>query len=136
MPPYFHTTQFTVVFKVQYYVSIFQCVCHSKESVPSIRLCAKFCTMLIFYGVELLPPRSTPKVEDHPLSVIRYSLFSLLAANIHTWGPSHSGCVCLFVFLVEFFYFAAIEIKQKSHHVAYGNAATLQQLQHLIVYIS
>lgn len=72
MLPYFHTMQFNVIFKVQYYVSIFQCVHHSKESVPSTRLCVKFCTMLICYSVRLLPLRSSPRVEDHPLSDIRY----------------------------------------------------------------
>jgi hypothetical protein len=42
----------------------------------------------IFHGEELLAPRPTPKLEDHPLSAVRDCLFSLLAATIHIGGLS------------------------------------------------
>jgi hypothetical protein len=35
---------------------------------PDPRLCIVFRNMVIFYGEELLAPRPTPKLEDHPLS--------------------------------------------------------------------
>jgi hypothetical protein len=34
---------------------------------PGLRLRGHFCNELIFYGEELLAPRPTPKLEDHPL---------------------------------------------------------------------
>ena len=42
----------------------------------------------IFYGEELLAPRPTPKLEDHPLSAVRDWLFSLFAATLHIGGRS------------------------------------------------
>jgi hypothetical protein len=33
---------------------------------------------LIFYGEGLLAPRPTPKLEDHPLSAVRYCLFNII----------------------------------------------------------
>jgi len=38
--------------------------------------------MIRFYG-ELLAPRPTPKLEDHPLSVVRDCLFDIFAATLH-----------------------------------------------------
>jgi hypothetical protein len=40
------------------------------------------------YGEELLAPRPTPKLEDHLLSALRYSLFNMFAATLHIWRPS------------------------------------------------
>jgi hypothetical protein len=40
--------------------------------------------MVIFYGEELLAPRPTPKLEDHPLSAVRDCIF---AANLHIHRP-------------------------------------------------
>jgi hypothetical protein len=40
-----------------------------------------FITSLFFYGVELLAPLSTPKLEDHPLSTVRDCLFNIFAAT-------------------------------------------------------
>jgi hypothetical protein len=34
-----------------------------------------------FYGEELSTPRPTPKLEDHPLSAVRYCLFSTFLYN-------------------------------------------------------
>jgi len=39
-----------------------------------------------FYGEELLPPRPTPKLEDHPLSAVCNCLFNIFTANL--WGCS------------------------------------------------
>jgi hypothetical protein len=47
-----------------------------------------FLNNLSFYSDELLAPRPTSKVEDHPLSVVRDCLFSMFAATLHTWRPS------------------------------------------------
>jgi len=44
--------------------------------------------MIRFYGDELLAPRPTPKLEDHPLSAVRDFLFSISAATIHYGGRS------------------------------------------------
>ena len=38
-----------------------------------------------FYD-ELLAPRPTPKLEDHPLSAVRYCLFNIFAAALHIGG--------------------------------------------------
>jgi hypothetical protein len=35
-----------------------------------------------FYGEELLAPRPTPKLEEHPLSVVRDCLFKTFAATL------------------------------------------------------
>jgi hypothetical protein len=35
-----------------------------------------------FYG-ELLAPRPTPKLEDHPLSAVRDCLFNIFTATLH-----------------------------------------------------
>jgi hypothetical protein len=38
---------------------------------------------LIFYGEELLVPRSTPKMEDHPLSAVRGCFYNIIAVTLH-----------------------------------------------------
>jgi hypothetical protein len=43
--------------------------------------------MVIFYGEELLAHRPTPKLEDHPLSAVRDSLFNVFAATLHIRRP-------------------------------------------------
>jgi hypothetical protein len=40
--------------------------------------CVMFGNELFFYGEELLAPRLTPKLEEHPLSAVRDCLFSIL----------------------------------------------------------
>ena len=42
----------------------------------------------VFHGEELLAPRPTPKLEDHPLSAVRDCLFNLFAATLHIRGHS------------------------------------------------
>jgi hypothetical protein len=44
--------------------------------------------MVNFYGEELLAPRPTPKLEDHPLSAVRDCLFNIFAATLRTGGRS------------------------------------------------
>jgi len=44
--------------------------------------------MIRFYREELLAPRSTPKLEDHPLSAIYHCLFNIFAATLNTGGRS------------------------------------------------
>jgi hypothetical protein len=45
-----------------------------------------FRNMVIIYGEELLAPRQTPKLEDHPLSTVR-DLFNVFAATLHIHRP-------------------------------------------------
>jgi hypothetical protein len=49
------------------------------------RLHVRFRNKLVFYGEELLAPRPTPKLGDHPLSAVRDCLFNIFAATLHTW---------------------------------------------------
>jgi hypothetical protein len=46
-----------------------------------------FHNVIIFYGEELLAPRSTPKLEDHPLSALRDCLVNVFAATLHLRRP-------------------------------------------------
>jgi hypothetical protein len=46
-----------------------------------------FRNIILFYGEELLAPRPTPKLEDHPLSAARDSSFNVFAAILHNWKP-------------------------------------------------
>jgi hypothetical protein len=52
------------------------------------RLFVTFRSKLIFYGEELLAPRPTPKMEDHPLSAVRDWLFNIFGTALHIWRPS------------------------------------------------
>jgi hypothetical protein len=54
---------------------------------PGPRLLVVFRNKLIFYG-ELLAPRPTPKLEDHPLSAVRDCLFNIFAATLQNWRDS------------------------------------------------
>jgi hypothetical protein len=47
-----------------------------------------FRNKFIFYGVELLAPRPTPKLEDHTLSAVRDCLFNIFAATLQNWRES------------------------------------------------
>jgi len=44
--------------------------------------------MIPFYGEELLASRPNPKLENHPLSDVRYCLFNIYAATLHIEGRS------------------------------------------------
>jgi hypothetical protein len=54
---------------------------------PGPRLGEHFRNKLIFYGEELLAPRPTPKLEDHPLSAV----CDCFAATLHTWWARPSN---------------------------------------------
>jgi hypothetical protein len=56
----------------------------SQRISPRPRSCIVFRNMVLFYGEELLAPRPTPKLEDHPLSAIRDCIF---AATLHIYRP-------------------------------------------------
>ena len=47
-----------------------------------------FLNMISFYGEELLAPRSTPNLEDHPLSAVRGCFFNIFVATLHIGGRS------------------------------------------------
>jgi hypothetical protein len=51
-------------------------------------VCEYFATKIRFHGQELLAPRPTPKLEDHPLSAVRDCLFNIFTATLHTGGRS------------------------------------------------
>jgi hypothetical protein len=55
---------------------------------PGSRLFVIFHNKLTFCGEELLALRSTPKLEDYPLSAVRHCLFNIFAATLHIWRPS------------------------------------------------
>jgi hypothetical protein len=47
-----------------------------------------FRNIVSFCGEELLAPRATPKLVDHPLSSVRDFLFNILAFTLHIGGRS------------------------------------------------
>jgi hypothetical protein len=51
-------------------------------------VCEYFVTKIRFHGQELLAPSPTPKLEDHPLSVVRDCLFNIFAATLHIGSRS------------------------------------------------
>jgi hypothetical protein len=57
----------------------------SPEEASLLRI---FLNILFFHGEELLGPRTTPKLEDYPLSAVRNCLLNLFAATLHIGGRS------------------------------------------------
>jgi len=49
---------------------------------------ALFRNMICFYSEELLAPRPTPKLENHPFSAVPDCLFNIFAATLHIGGRS------------------------------------------------
>jgi hypothetical protein len=47
-----------------------------------------FWNTIRFYVEKLLAPRPSPKLEDHPLSLVRDCLFNIFAATLHNGGRS------------------------------------------------
>jgi hypothetical protein len=61
---------------------------------PGLRLLVVFHNKHIFYGEEMLAPRPTPKLQDHPLSAVCDCLFNIFAATLHIWRPSPPSATC------------------------------------------
>ena len=81
LPAFYRTRRFITVFTSLPPVPILS------QINPSPRSCEMFRNMVISYGYELLPPRLTSKVGDHPLSLVRSCLVSIFAVTLHTCRP-------------------------------------------------
>jgi len=68
------------------YLSLLLCLTVPQYQFGSDSFLAVLCNRARFYGEALLPLRPTPKPEDHPLSAVRYYLFNIFAATLHTAG--------------------------------------------------
>jgi hypothetical protein len=65
--------------------------CLPPVSIQSISPCLRLTLWISrnrirIYGEELLTPRPTPKLEDHPLSAVGDCLFNIFAATLHIGG--------------------------------------------------
>jgi hypothetical protein len=60
---------------------------HSQKPATCPYLCRLFRNITILYGDDLLAPRPTSKLEDHPLSAARNCLFNVFGATLHNWRP-------------------------------------------------
>ena len=58
------------------------------ECLVTIFISAYLLNLVIQFGEGLLAPRLTPKLEDHPSSAVRGSLFNLFTATLHIGGRS------------------------------------------------
>ena len=56
--------------------------------IPGPRQVFMFRNKASYYDEELLAPRPTSKLEDHPLSTVRDCLFNIFAATHHIRGHS------------------------------------------------
>jgi hypothetical protein len=79
---------------------------------PGHRPFVIFRNKVISYGEELLAPRSTPKMEDHPLSAVRDCLYNIFAATLQTWRPSPASAT----------WGRATPRWQGTHHVTFINS--------------
>jgi hypothetical protein len=68
---------------------------YSQEPAPVPRPCVTCRDKLVLYGEELLAPRPTPKVEDHPLSAVRDSSFSILTSTLRLLNGFRLNLVCV-----------------------------------------
>jgi hypothetical protein len=70
-------------------MSRFHCLGRTKVSIQVQSFaCECFVTKVHFHSEELLAPRPTPKLEDHPLSAVRDCLFNIFAATLRIGGHS------------------------------------------------
>jgi len=69
-------------------MSLSSCLVRTEVLVQVRGFVCEFFNNIRFNGEELLAPRPTPKMEDHPLSAVRDCLFNIFAANLHTGGYS------------------------------------------------
>jgi hypothetical protein len=67
-------------------LSPIRATCPVHLSLPDL-INNRFVTWLTFYGEEMLAPRPTPKLEEHPLSAVRDTLFNTFAATLHIRRP-------------------------------------------------
>jgi hypothetical protein len=54
-------------------------------------VCEYFVTKIRFHSEELLAPRPTFKLEEHPLSAVHDCLFNIFATTLHP-QPEHASC--------------------------------------------
>jgi hypothetical protein len=83
-----------VTFQVTHLMSTCVCLHRFKESETLHNI---YVTSFL-YNEELLTPRPTPKLENHPLLAVRDCLFSVFAAALHIWSsvphpqPENAPC--------------------------------------------
>jgi hypothetical protein len=76
-----------LIFHVPNLISLFHWLGRTEGLVWFRGIVWYFVTWLHFYGEELLTPHKTPKLENHPMSAVRYRLFNISAATFHIWRP-------------------------------------------------
>jgi hypothetical protein len=78
-----------LTFQVPNLIYLFLCLGRTKVSVQ-VRgfVCEYFVTKIRFNSEELLAPRPTTKLENHPLSAVRDWFFNIFAATLHIGGRS------------------------------------------------
>jgi hypothetical protein len=69
-------------------LNLSHCLGCTKRSNQVWGLVKCFVKLYFFYGEQLLAPRSTPKLGDHPSSAVRGRLFNTFAATLHFGGRS------------------------------------------------
>jgi hypothetical protein len=69
------------------------------KNSPGPRLLLTFRNRVRVYGEELLAPRPTRKLEDHPLSAVRESFFNIFAATLYICLVGIVVILCVFVVL-------------------------------------
>jgi hypothetical protein len=71
--------------------SLFRCLGRTKASVQVRGFVFEyFVTKIHFHGEELLAPRPTPKLVNHPLSAARDCLFNIFTTTLHI-----GDCSCI-----------------------------------------
>jgi len=83
--------KFPAFYGTQRFITAFTSARHRsyQSTSPGLRLSLWiFRNNIRFYGEELLAPRPTPKLEDHPLSNVRDCLFNIFACTLHIRGRS------------------------------------------------
>ena len=72
-------------------LDLFGTKCNKLKDILNLdhqHLVCKYILICFFQGEELLAPRPTPNLEDHPLSAVRDCLFNLFATTLHIGGRS------------------------------------------------
>ena len=89
--------KFPAFYGTRRFIAAFTRVCHLSLSwasliqcMPSYPTSRRFCDFIVrrlSFDGELLAPRLTPKLEDHPFSAARQCLFDIFAVTVYIWGP-------------------------------------------------